>query len=169
MLTALALGTALCSAASSAARWAPAVGAVIWRSPRRRMSCLRTAGCVLQQTADCLTHGRTDSCSPPRGWGGHGALVQALLNVGIMRPKGALLQQPGDTDLPSAQRLPQARAQLPLPAQSVCWGKADEPSANSASSRQFTVYSCKSKRMFSYRGKIHYLQCLNSSTLADMI
>lgn len=119
MLTALALGTALCSAASSAARWAPAVGAVIWRSPRRRMSCLRTAGCVLQQTADCLTHGRTDSCSPPRGWGGHGALVQALLNVGIMRPKGALLEQQSRPALCPAVGDECSPASLPAPVQEV--------------------------------------------------
>lgn len=119
MLTALALGTALCSAASSAARWAPAVGAVIWRSPRRRMSCLRTAGCVLQQTADCLTHGRTDSCSPPRGWGGHGALVQALLNVGITRPKGALLEQQSRPALCPAVGDECSPASLPAPVQEV--------------------------------------------------
>lgn len=119
MLTALALGTALCSAASSAARWAPAVGAVIWRSPRRRMSCLRTAGCVLQQTADCLTHGQTESCSPPRGWGGHGALVQALLNVGIMRPKGALLEQQSRPALCPAVGDECSPASLPAPVQEV--------------------------------------------------
>lgn len=72
-----------------------------------------------RRLSDTRTDGQTDSCSPPRGWGGHGALVQALLNVGITRPKGALLEQQSRPALCPAVGDECSPASLPAPVQEV--------------------------------------------------